>query len=293
MLKNWIVKTKQIKNKEKGFLNHVEYLLDNKRASHHYTNISVLSDNAKRIIKAVEARKAFRRKNGLRGGGVSNYCTSFILTIPRDIEQPSKSDWKKVLTLIYKAIADEIGVDPITIKRHAYAVLHDESSSPDKPSHVHLLVSNVIDDIYQKKITQYAVTHTVKRALNKGIRLTVGEDNYKYSPKRRQKYNKPQWVVRLEKATLIEKKVNQLKSVYKSIFRTIQHWANNYLASLPAPSESHASKLAEDLDLLSELSGQCIEEINPLIENIEKSNELMPESSKVSPKRKRRRRKRK
>lgn len=210
MLKNWIVKTKQIKNKEKGFLSHVNYLLDAKRASHHFTSISVLTGNAKKIIQAIEARKVFRRKNGLRGGGVSNFCTSFILTIPRDIEQPSKSDWKKVLTLIYKAIANEIGVEPITIKRHAFAVLHDESSSPDKPTHVHLLISNVIDDIYQKKITQYAVTHSVKGALNNGVRLTVGEDNYKYTPKRRQKYDKPQWIVRLEKADLIEKKVNQL-----------------------------------------------------------------------------------
>ena len=291
MLKNWIVKTKQIKNKEKGFLSHVNYLLDAKRASHHFTSISVLTGNAKKIIQAIEARKVFRRKNGLRGGGVSNFCTSFILTIPRDIEQPSKSDWKKVLTLIYKAIANEIGVEPITIKRHAFAVLHDESSSPDKPTHVHLLISNVIDDIYQKKITQYAVTHSVKGALNNGVRLTVGEDNYKYTPKRRQKYDKPQWIVRLEKADLIEKKVNQLKSVYQSVFKSIQHWANNYLASLPIPSEKHANEVALELETLNDLSEKCDAELLPIVERVERLNSVMPENAKVSPKRKRRRRK--
>ena len=293
MLKNWIVKTKQIKNNEKGFLNHVEYLLDTKRASHHYTNISVLTDNARGIIKAIETRTALRRKNGLRGGGIRNYCTSFILTIPRDIEQPTKSDWKIILNLIYKAIADEVGIDHITIEKHAYSVLHDESDSQDKPSHVHLLISNVIDGAYQKKVTQFAATHSVKQALNHGIRLTVGEDNYNYMPKRRQKYNKPQWVIRLEKVKLIEKKLNRLKTVYHSVFRSIQHWANNYMASLPVPSEHHAYHAAKGLDALNELSDNCEKEINPVINKIEKSNDLMPDSSKISTKRKRRRRIRK
>lgn len=291
MLKNWIVKTKQIKNCEKGFTNHVEYLADNSRASHHYTKVNVLNDNAKEILSAIEKRKEKRRKNGLRGGGISNYCTSFIMTIPRDIEQPTPEDWKKILNITYKAIANEIGTDAATIKQHSYAVLHDESSSPDKPSHVHLLVSNVINDVYQKKITQYAVTHTVKRALNDGIRTTVGEDNYKYTPRRRQKYNKPQWVIRLEKADLIEKKVNQLISAYQSVFRSIQHWANNYLASLPVPSEKHANEVAIELDTLNDLSEKCDAELIPIVERVERLNSVMPENAKISPKRKRRRRK--
>ncbi|TKB00717.1 hypothetical protein E5672_18785 [Alteromonas portus] len=291
MLKNWIVKTKQIKNAEKGFTNHVEYLADKSRASHHYTNISILTDNAKEILRAIERHKDKRRKHGLRGGGISNYCTSFIMTIPTDIEQPTPEDWKKILNITYRAIANEIGTDAASIKQHAYAVLHDESSSQDKPSHVHLLVSNVIDDVYQKKITQYAVTHIVKRALNDGIRITVGEDNYNYSPRRRQKYNKPYWVVRIEKAKLIEKKVNQLKAKYQTVFRSIQHWANNYLASLPVPSEQRAIEVAMELDTLNDLSEKCDTELMPIIEKVEQLNNVMPDNSKVSPKRKRRRRK--
>jgi len=213
------------------------------------------------------------------------------MTIPRDIEQPTPEDWKKILNITYKAIANEIGTDTTTIKQHAYAVLHDESSSPNKPSHVHLLISNVINNDYHKKITQYAVTHTVKRALNNGIRLTVGEDNYKYTPSRRQKYNKPQWVVRLEKADLIEKKVNQLKSVYQSVFKSIQHWANNYLASLPVPSEKHANEVAIELDTLNVLSEKCDTELMPIVERVERLNSVMPEHTKILPKRKRRRRK--
>jgi len=70
MLKNWIVKTKQIKNGEKGFTNHVEYLADNSRASHHYTNISVLTDNAKEILRAIQGNRILLPKNKL--------CSEFI-----------------------------------------------------------------------------------------------------------------------------------------------------------------------------------------------------------------------
>jgi hypothetical protein len=113
------------------------------------------------------------------------------------------------------------------------------------------------------------------------------------TPTRRQKYNKPQWVVRLEKMKPIETKVNQLKSVYKSIFQSIQDWTNNYLASLPIPSERHATEVAVELDHLYDLSEQCGDSVNPIIERIETANKLMPDSSKISNKRKRRRRKRK
>lgn len=84
---------------------------------------------------------------------------------------------------------------------------------------------------------------------------------------------------------------NQLKSVYQSVFKSIQHWANNYLASLPIPSEKHANEVALELETLNDLSEKCDAELLPIVERVERLNSIMPENAKVSPKRKRRRRK--
>ncbi|WP_032096690.1 MULTISPECIES: hypothetical protein [unclassified Alteromonas] len=292
MLKNWIVKTTQIKNKETGFIAHVNYLIDEKRPSHHYTNISVLVNNADAIVSAVDERQKNRKLKGLRGGGVRNYCTSFILTVPRDIKQPNKKDWQKIIQLTLSKIASETGLDIKLIFKHCVAVLHDESKSTDKSSHVHLLVSNVISNEFQKSITQKAVTLAVKNALNEGVLKTVGENNIDYTPKRKQRYNKPSWAFRQERNEEIEKKLKALKSAYRSVISSIKDWTNHYLTSLIKQSESKANDVSNKLDHIGTLSANAEFAFDPTIKMIESQNLSMPEKTKVTPKRKRKRRKR-
>ena len=290
MLINWVVKLLQVKGKLKGFLNKIHYLVDVSRASHYYTKIVVLTDNARNIIKAVEDRQADRKAKGLRGGGIINYASEFILTIPRDIKQPNTREWQKILHIIYKAIAEVTGLPLATIREHAYAVLHDESASPDKNSHVHFLLGNVINKQFQKKITQKATLHAIKMALNDGIRATVREDNYKYVPKRKQKRNKPVWVIRAEKLAQAEQRFNHLKSLYDDLVISIKNWASHYLLSIIPTAKKQSQSVAQQLDEISNLSTIIENEVTPLVDEIEHLQPDMPSSTKVSPKRKRRRR---
>lgn len=291
MLTNWVVKLLQVKGKLKGFLNKIHYLIDSNRASHYYTKIIVLTDNAKNILNAVEERQADRKKAGLRGGGIRNYASEFILTIPRDIKQPNSREWQKILHLIYKAVAEVTELPLTTIRNHSFAVLHDESASPNKNSHVHLLIANVMDKQFQKTITQKATLHAIKMALNDGIKTTVREDNYQYVPKRRQSANKPIWMYRAEQVQRYETKLNELKKAYTTVIKSIKSWADNYLLSLIGPTSKEANKAAYQLDALAELSNSAEQEISPVVEHIELQNQDMPASTKVTPKRKRRRRK--
>lgn len=291
MLKNWVVKTSQIKKKDSGFINHVNYLTDKNRASHFYSDITVLADNAKNIIKAVDDRQNYRKSRSLRGGGIRNYCTSFILTVPRDIKQPSVKDWEKILSLVYATIAKQIDLEPSVIEQHAFSVLHDESSSPDKNSHVHLLVSNVIHKKFQKKITQKAVTQAVKQALNLGVLLTVQEDNSQYKPSKKQKYNKPAFLVRQEKLLRIEQQLQQLKLTYKKAIESIKTWSTYYLRSLTSHSERYAADAAETINETEALSTSAASVLDTTVKALESSRQNMPNETKVSPKRKRRRRK--
>ena len=142
-IKNWTVKTKQIKKKSKGLINHFNYLLDNKREGHFYSDIVDLNNSSNKlnnILDEIDKRQEYRRSEGLRGGGVSNLATSFVLSIPRDIQQPTtKKEWQKLAQIALKELANDIDIPFDKIQKNAVVVLHDESNSVDKSSHIHIL----------------------------------------------------------------------------------------------------------------------------------------------------------
>lgn len=210
MIKNWTVKTKQIKKKEKGLLNHFNYLFNKKRAAHFYSEITDLNnstDKLNNIFNEIEARKEFRRENGLRGGGVSNLASSFVLSLPRDIKQPTKKEWKKIAAISLKELSKDLDIPFDKIKNNSVVVLHDESNSPSKSSHVHILVSNVIDGKVEKGISQYKGTYAMKKGVNKAVKQVLGVDNKHYAPKDENVGDKPLYAAREDNLNNKEEKL--------------------------------------------------------------------------------------
>ena len=129
-------------------------------------------------------------------------------------------------------------------------------------------------------------------SLNEGVLKTVGENNIDYMPKRKQRYNKPSWAFRQERNEEIEKKLKALKIAYRSVISSIKDWTNHYLTSLIKQSESKANDVSNKLDHIGTLSANAEFAFDPTIKMIESQNWSMPEKTKVTPKRKRKRRKR-
>lgn len=200
MIKNWTVKTKQIKKKEKGLLNHFNYLFNKKRAAHFYSEITDLNnspDKLNNILNEIEDRKEYRRENGLRGGGVSNLASSFVVSIPRDIKQPeNKKEWQKLASITLKELSTDLDIPFEKIRDRSVVILHDETNSPTKSSHMHILVSNVIDGQVIKSISQYQATYAMKKGINKAVKNVLGEDNKLYVPKNTNVGDKPLHVAR-------------------------------------------------------------------------------------------------
>lgn len=210
MIKNWTVKTKQIKKKEKGLINHFNYLFNKKRAAHFYSEIIDLNNSTEKltnIINEYENRQENRRENGLTGGGVRNLATSFVLSLPRDIKQPTQQEWKKIAALTLNELSKDLDIPFDKIKNNAVVVLHDESSSIDKSSHIHILVSNVIDGQVVKSISQYKATQAVKNGANKAVKKVLGEDNNLYVPQNSNVEDKPLHVAREENLKKQEEKL--------------------------------------------------------------------------------------
>lgn len=295
MIKNWIVKTQQIKKKAAGFINHVNYLADKNRSSHFYSHIKILNNKSDKILKAFDDRTLYRQKNALRGGGVSNYATSFIMSVPRDIKQPSIDDWIKISRELIKDLAKTNNIDTNTMKDHVHIVLHDESRSDDKNSHLHVLVSNVINNEVVKSISQFKTTHAVKNSFNRSVKLVLDEDHLKYTAKRENVSKVPLWVSRTEKAKRMNAVIDDLKKTYKNIKSDITSWSKLFLSdlmNLKHITAKKAEKIAINLNALEQTSSSVSMQYDDLVEQIENLKSDASGDIKVSTKRHRRTRNR-
>lgn len=212
-IKNWLVSTKQVKQKQFGLFKHFTYLFDKNRPAHHYSEIYDLNDSPEKlsnIIYQQELRKNKRKEKKLRGGGVSNLATSFVLALPRDISQPKDLfEWKCIIDITLQELSKKSQISFDKIKEHSVIVLHEESKSRGKPNHVHILIGNIIDGEIQKSLSQFRATNAMKSGFNRAIKEVLGEDHRSYTPKQRKVGKKPLFIAREEKLKALEREIEE------------------------------------------------------------------------------------
>ncbi len=340
MIKNWIVKTKLIRNSgtkfkykkvtltggktrferikgsgrvvKNGFSNHVNYLKDASRAAHKNTEIHIIFNNAKNILNAINERKMERRSKNIRGGGVVNYATSFVMSLPSPI-QPSVEQWTQISERLINDIAKTTNIDASVIKKHTHIVLHAEDVTGGKNSHIHVLVSNVIDCKVVKKISQRATTAAIKIGFNESVKQFLGIDHNEYVPKKSGIADKPLWLARQEKIILlkaesqhieqelIQKKVklnkinralNLLADSYIKVKADLASWAFDFMNQFWGDAEIKAKLVTDSIELIEKQSKSEAKKLDQTVNSIEQQNLTAPKETKVSTERKRRRRKR-
>lgn len=341
MLNNWLVKVRQIRQSgikrkykkvtnengrtvykkiegsgrriKNGFVNHVNYLKDGSRAVHRNTNITVLLNNAANILNAINERKAYRQAAELQKSTVFNYCTSFVVSLPSELK-PTLGDWTQISKRIIKDVAEVTGISVTKIAKHTHIVLHDESASPDKHSHIHVLVSNVIENDIVKVISQKRTTSTIKKGVNASVKQYMGVDNKKYTPQNSKTGDKPLWLARQEKNATLKKNAKNLDEEIKqkkikllkvnkvitllakkllSVKADISSWADDFLNNFFAQAEEKAKPVAKIIDDIESITEEQAVELDEMIRKVERINKSAPPEAKISSKRKRRRRKNK
>lgn len=286
MLKNWLVKTQQIKKGLKGFLNHTNYLKDQNRISHQNSKIEILHNGSKNIIEEFDNRKLYRKENGLRGGSVNNLATSFIVSLPTDIKQPTKDQWKQIGLYGIKKIAQANNIDYQELKKISHIVLHDESNSKNKPSHIHILISNIHDNKVIKGITQFKSTHAIKKSVNYSVKQLLKEDNNEYVPQKSKVGKKPPHIIKIEKMEMILNNFNDFKLSINSWLKDVFNKKNAYLSSKKAANNFNKF----DNNIGDRLPEKILKEIEE-VEEFEKPDHLK-QNLKVTPKTNRKRRRR-
>lgn len=269
MLKNWTVTTKQIKKSAKGIQNYKNYLHKKSDPAHAGTTIVPLKDSGEAcqaILSSVDDRTTFRRENGLRGGGVRNYATSFVLSLPRDVKQPSEKEWKKIAANAVKAIAATNGLDAKELWKNTIAVMHFEKT---KNNHLHLSVGNVHNNEVVKGISQLKTTFAVKQSFNKSM-LDLGVDHKQYVPYTNG-VKKPLWKAREEK---LEEEIKKFEKE-KKLFNKLKKQLNKFSVLLG----KHLKKLLDNHD--EQALQQSAELVVDQVENI---GEISPKAANVAAK---------
>jgi len=291
--------------------------MNNNAKSHQATRIVVLRNNARTIINAKEKRTEYRKDKGLKGGYVKSEATSFILSIPRDITQLTYAQWKKLSNHVLKQLHAHINkkiillnkknekfnlkhptkkqplVKQISIEdfaKHCHVVLHDETADPDKNNHLHIIVSNIINNDFIKPITQLGATYNIKQSFNFAMKKLVNEDHMKYTPKNSVFQDEDKDFT--DKKDIIERPKNyKFASKFKLIFIRLQDSFNLWLEAVfnkeTLKIKDYAEKTASDIN---KLKNNKTDEINIIIETaqtVEKANAL-PEQLKITSKVKKR-----
>jgi hypothetical protein len=342
MIKNWVVTTRQIQHRgikydydkvkkngrtkylrkketgkrvHNGFINHAYYLRNNNSPSHALTKISVLLDNEKNIFNANIERDRFRYENKLKGAKHNNFASSFVLTIPRSLKnQPTKSDFIEISKRVIKDVSSATGLSVKVLKQHIHIVLHDESAIQGKASHIHVLVSNVIDAKVVKSISQFKTTYAIKKGLNESLKVLLNEDHMDYVPITKKKKNVPLWLARQEKKALLETqakglgeeinkqklkllKVNKIIALLAKkltlVKADISVWADDFLNNYFIQAEEKARAVAKIIDDIEFIAEEQVVELDETVRKVEERNKSAPVKAKISSNRKRRRRKNK
>lgn len=203
-MKNWTVKTKQIKRGKEGLQRHSDYLLSESHESHYDTEIKCLHGSSESIEKAHDIRTEQRRKNGLRGGGVRNLATSFVLSLPEGIK-PTEEQWKRMMGIVVTNLSKVTGESREELAKASLIVLHNEKGN--KLPHVHYLQSNIVNGAYNKAITQKRATMAVKYGFNRAVKEVMGIDVKQYKPLMTGQKDKPLWKAREDKAKEAEQTI--------------------------------------------------------------------------------------
>jgi len=298
MLKNWIVKHQQKKN----IFGHIKYLENKKAKSHAGSRIVVLRDNKKTLSEAKEKRAEFRRENGLRGGGIKNECSSFILTIPTDITQLDDRQWKTLSNNVIRDLHADINkkiikhnekfknnkkqsqIKEISLEdfaKHCHVVLHDEDA---KNSHIHLLVSNIINNDFIKPMTQKGASYCIKNTFNSSMKKLVNEDHMDYVPGKTVFDDSP---VPFSKKKPVDERyknhafASRMKAYVKDAYSSLNDWISSVFNNETLKIKEFAEETSY---YLNELDGNKKTDIDAVLDialTVEKANDL-PDLLKIS-----------
>ena len=218
-IKNFFVKGKAIKFKEKGIINYYRYLNDKEHPNHKgkTNNIYNIIGNNNFIRNCITSSvKINLKKSLLKGKGgrfIKEFAHSFVFSPPPELIL-EKKDWENLTKRLMKHIFNYIKNSNSSITKekflqHTFVNVHEEDIS-----HLNLLFSKVIDD---KPIhwSKYQLNRLLKQEFNLFC-LENGLDYKTYTPKKK-KNGKNTYNANKQKERELKEQEKQLQEKERNI----------------------------------------------------------------------------
>lgn len=185
-VKNFFVRGKPVKFKDKGLFNYLKYLENEEHRNHKgkTEKIERVQSNRKKFyLETMEKvkEKEFDTKNrGKRGREIGSYRFSYCFSFPTDIK-PNEKEIKSILNILLKDFARAAGIDPGELLENCFINLHY-----NKNIHINLVVNKVIN----KQVIDFSKRKyltILKKSFNYRNLKVLGLDKNDYKPKQKKR----------------------------------------------------------------------------------------------------------
>ena len=243
MIKNFVVKVKQIKHKDAGLRNFINYLCDEKRHPDGIVNFNKTFEKEKffkNTLKNIVNFELEKKLNKKAGRKMESYADSFIFTIPPELrdkmilgkeKEITEELIKKLYKLFNSILKNEynLDIDINTFLKHIFINIHT-----NKHIHFNFVMPRVIDlgkeKYFSNRITnRKRFLHLAKASWNQIIfeKLGVSTDDYQPKTKLKNGY-KNQYMKDLinENNKILEKNIEVKKKVEEDIekMKKLDEW---------------------------------------------------------------------
>jgi len=243
MIKNFVVKVKQIKHRDKGLRNFINYLTDKKRHPDGIINFNKTFDKEKffkNTLKNIVNFELEKKLNKKAGRKMESYADSFIFTVPPELYNKVDLEKQKEITLeliekLYKLFSSilkneyNLNIDKNTFIKHIFINIHT-----NKHIHFNFVMPRVIQlkngEYFSNRITnRKRFLHLAKAQWNQIVYEKLGVSTADYQPKTPLKKGyKSKYLKELidENNEILEKNNEVKKEVEKSLekMRKLDEW---------------------------------------------------------------------
>ena len=243
MIKNFIVKVKQIKHRDAGLRNFINYLTDEKRHpdgivnfKKHFEKEKFFKNTLKNIVN-FELEKKLAKKAGRK---MESYADSFIFTIPPELYNKLNTEKQneiaeEIIKKLYKLFSSilkneyNLDIDVNTFVKHIFINIHT-----NKHIHFNFVMPRVIKlkngEYFSNRITnRKRFLHLAKASWNQIIFEKLGVSTADYKPKTKLKNGyKNQYMKDLinENNEILEKNIEVKKKVEEDLekMKKLDEW---------------------------------------------------------------------
>lgn len=166
MIKNWIVITQRIKNRQDGLVKYAKYLTDENHPNHskHNTGIIPVVGNYERFCQYATSQAVSFDLNNKKGGRkVESYAQSFDFVLPDTVKKPTPEQWKEIAKDLVINAHKQMGLE-ISMRdfgRTVFANIHDQHNP-----HLNLLIPRIIEGQRMDKLDKKGLLASLKKQFN-------------------------------------------------------------------------------------------------------------------------------